>query len=322
MKHVSVLVPVGVHIGILDGTYDLFTEANDFLVSQGQQPCFQLHLVGISKKITSKNGLFAVQPNLHLAEVKQTDLIIIPPCFQTDLQTTITQNKGLLPWIQVQSNQGSEVASLCIGAFLLAATGLLDQRKCATNWMVAEDFKQMFPKVVLETDKVIVDECGFYSSGGGYSYMTLILYLIEKYTGREVAVHCSKVFQIDISHKSQSTFIIFNGQKMHHDETVKSVQQHIETHFQEKITVDELAQLFCVGRRSLELRFKKATSNTIVEYLQRVKIEAAKRSFELSTKSVNEVMFDTGYTDPKAFRTIFKRMTGVSPIAYSNKYGS
>lgn len=322
MVHISVLVPVGVHIGILDGTYDLFTEANDFLVGQNRQPYFQLHLVGISKETASKNGLFVVRPNLHMDDLKKTDLIIIPPCFQTDLQTTIKKNKEFLPWIRAQYDQGSEIASLCIGAFLLAATGLLDQRKCATNWMVAEDFKHMFPKVVLETDKVIVDECGLYSSGGGYSYMNLILYLIEKHIGREVAIHCSKVFQIDIGHKSQSTFIIFDGQKKHNDETVKKIQKHIETHFQEKITIDELAQLFCVGRRSLELRFKKATSNTIVEYLQRVKIETAKRSFELGTKSVNEVMFEAGYTDSKAFRSIFKRITGVSPIEYSNKYGS
>lgn len=320
MKHISVLVPIGVHIGIIDGTYDLFTEANDFLASQGKQPCFDLHLVGISEKVTAKNGLFTVQPSQHIDGIKKTDLVIIPPCFQTDLQATIEENKEFTPWILSQYNHGSEIASLCIGAFLLASTGLLESRKCATNWMVAEDFKKMFPEVVLETDQVIVDECGLYSSGGGYSYMNLILYLIEKYTGREIAIHCSKVFQIDIGHKSQSPFIIFNGQKQHSDETVKNIQKHIEEHFQDRITVDELAQLFCVGRRSLELRFKKATSNTIVEYLQRVKIEAAKRSFELSAKSVNEVMFDAGYTDPKAFRSIFKRITGVSPINYKKKY--
>ncbi|WP_214227774.1 helix-turn-helix domain-containing protein [Pedobacter sp. B4-66] len=323
MKHISVLVPIGVHIGIVDGTCDLFTEANDFLVSLGRQPYFHLNFVGISREITSKGGLFSVKPNDHIDAVKKTDLIIIPPCFQTDLQTTIDKNKEFLKWIQGQHNHhGSEIASLCIGAFLLASTGLLDQRKCATNWMVAEDFKKMFPKVMIETDKVIVDERGLYSSGGGYSYMNLILYLIEKYTGREVAVHCSKVFQIDISYKSQSAFIIFSGQKQHSDEKVKSVQKYIEEHFQEKITVDELAQLYCIGRRSLELRFKKATSNTIVEYLQRVKIEAAKRNFELSKKSVNEVMFETGYTDSKAFRSLFKRITGVSPIEYSNKYST
>lgn len=320
MKHISVLVPLGVHIGIIDGTYDLFTQANDFLISQGKQPYFDLHLVGISERVTAKNGLFAVQPNQHIDMVKKTDLVIIPPCFQTDLQTTIEENKEFITWILTQFNHGSEVASLCIGAFLLAATGLLDSRKCATNWMVAEGFKKMFPKVMLETDQVIVDQNGLYSSGGGYSYMNLILYLIEKYTGREVAVHCAKVFQIDISHKSQSPFIIFNGQKQHHDEAVKSIQGHIEEYFREKITVDALSQLFCIGRRTLELRFKKATSNTIVEYLQRVKIEAAKRNFELSAKSVNEVMFDAGYTDPKAFRSIFKRFTGVSPIEYRKKY--
>ena len=114
--------------------------------------------------------------------------------------------------------------------------------------------------------------------------------------------------------------MLFEGQKTHEDEDILKAQDFIEKNYMEKITVDQLADMLSIGRRSFERRFKKATNNTVVEYLQRVKIEAAKRSFESSRKNINEVMFNVGYTDTKAFRTIFKKITGLTPIEYRNKY--
>jgi transcriptional regulator GlxA family with amidase domain len=130
----------------------------------------------------------------------------------------------------------------------------------------------------------------------------------------------SKAFQIDIERRSQSQFIIFNGQKAHEDVEIRNAQEFIEKNVGDKVTVDQLASMFAIGRRNLERRFKKATSNTVVEYMQRVKIEAAKMSLETSRENVNEVMYKVGYTDTKAFRTTFKKITGISPIEYRNKY--
>jgi transcriptional regulator GlxA family with amidase domain len=233
---------------------------------------------------------------------------------------TLTDNSEFIPWIKEQHKQGAEVASLCVGAFLLASTGLIDGKSCATHWLAANDFRKMFPEVNLVEDKIITDENGIYSSGGAFSYLNLILYLVEKYAGRDVALFCSKAFQIDYERRSQSHFTIFRGQKDHEDDVIKQAQQYIEAKFHEKITVDELASIFSIGRRNLERRFKKATSNTVVEYIQRVKIEAAKMSLESSRENVNEVMYNVGYTDPKAFRITFKKITGLSPLQYRNKY--
>ncbi|MEX2336469.1 MAG: helix-turn-helix domain-containing protein, partial [Fulvivirga sp.] len=215
---------------------------------------------------------------------------------------------------------GAEVVSFCIGAYFLAATGLLEGKQCATHWLHAAEFRRMFPAVNLVDDKIMTEEDGIYTSGGAYSYLNLLLYLIEKHAGREIAILTSKAFMIDIDRNSQSPFIMFHGQKTHDDETVKEAQEYIEHNYQDKITVDHLASMFAVGRRSLERRFKKATSNTVTEYIQRVKIEAAKKSFETSRKNINEVMFDVGYADTKAFRNVFKRITNLSPIAYKTKY--
>ncbi len=178
----------------------------------------------------------------------------------------------------------------------------------------------MFPDVDLVADKIITDENGIYSSGGANSYWNLLLYLLEKYTDRNMAILASKYFEIEMDRKSQSPFIMFNGQSEHQDEPIKKAQEFIETNFQDKITVDQLSSMFAIGRRSLERRFKKATCNTVSEYIQRVKIEAAKKSFEGSRKNINEVMNDVGYSDTKAFRTTFKKITGLSPVGYKNRY--
>jgi transcriptional regulator GlxA family with amidase domain len=178
----------------------------------------------------------------------------------------------------------------------------------------------MFPDVDLVEDRIITDEEGIYSSGGAFSYLNLILYLVEKHAGRDVAVICSKAFQIDFRRDSQSPFIMFRGQKDHEDELIRKAQEYIEKNVEERITVDQLASLLALGRRNLERRFKKATSNTVVEYIQRVKVEAAKMSFESSRDNVNEVMYKVGYNDTKAFRTTFKKITGLSPVQYRNRY--
>jgi len=319
MKHISILVPENAILGSLEGSRQLFTQVNEFFKAKGAQPAFEVHLVGLTKETRLCGGLFTANPDLLIDNVPKTDLIIIP-AVDGDISKAIEKNKAFIPWIIKQYNSGAEVASLCLGAFLLASTGLLNGRKCATHWMAEGAFKKMFPEVNLVTERVITDEHGLYSSGGAFSYMNLILYLIEKFAGRDMAVLAAKVFAIEIEREDQLSFIIFQGQKDHDDEQIKKAQQFIESNFQEKITVDQLASMFAIGRRNLERRFKKATSNTVVEYIQRVKMEAAKMNLESSRENVNEVMYKVGYTDTKAFRNTFKRITGLSPVQYRSKY--
>ena len=209
---------------------------------------------------------------------------------------------------------------MCIGAFLLASTGLLNGKECSSHWKTAYEFREMFPDVKLVDGRIVTEQDGLYSSGGATSYWSLLLYLVEKYAGREIAITASKIYALEIDRKSQSPFIMFNGQKKHEDEPIRQAQEYIEENISEKISVEELALKYAIGRRHFERRFKKATNNTPAEYIQRVRIEAAKKHFENSRKNVNEVMYDVGYTDTKAFRTIFKKITGVSPIEYRNKY--
>lgn len=319
MKHVTMLVTAESNLGSIENPRRAFLAVNTYMETQGKPPCFQVQLAGISKEVHLDNGMYVVHPDISIQQLKKTDLIVIP-AFGDDIAQGLAQNQPFVPWIIRQYHLGAEIASLCVGAFLLAQTGLLRGRNCSTHWRATAQFKSLFPDIELVTDKIITDEHGIYTSGGAFSSANLILYIIEKYVGREVAIHCSKIFQIDMERCSQSPFIIFQGQKDHEDEPVRKAQEFIEKNYQERITVDQLTSLLAVSRRNLERRFKKATSNTVIEYIQRVKVEAAKKHFEVSRKNINEVMYDVGYSDTKAFRTVFKRITGLSPIDYRNRY--
>lgn len=320
MKHVSILVPLG-HCSVtnIEGSLQILNEVNSFRSGMGLPPAFSVQLVGLSQEASQRNGLFVIKPDTLIGEVKKTDIIIIP-AMHGDYLRARELNKEFLPWIIAQYESGAELVAFCIGAFFLAATGLLKEKQCATHWIAANDFRAMFPDVKLVNDRIMTADSGIYTSGGAYSSLNLLAYLIEKYAGREMAVMIAKAFMIDIDRNSQSPFIIFQGQKAHDDEPIKKAQEFIEQNFQEKISVDQLAYMSALGRRNLERRFKKATANTVVEYIQRVKVEAAKKDFENSRKNINEVMYDVGYSDTKAFRTIFRKVTGLSPLEYRNKY--
>ncbi len=320
MKHISILVPLG-HTSLpnIDGTLQIFTEVNRLQVRAGEAPLFEVQLVGLQELIPQRNGMYTTAPDVLIKDIKRTDLVIIPAC-HGDIGEALHANQDFVPWIKNQYLNGAEIASFCVGAFLLAATGLVDGKQCATHWVAASQFRQIFPAVHLVNDKIMTAQDGIYTSGGAYSFLNLIIYLVEKYAGRETAIYISKAFMIDIDRVSQSPFMIFEGQKTHDDAPIKQAQEIIEQNFTEKITVNELAGRVALGRRNLERRFKKATCNTIAEYMQRVKVEAAKKSFESSRKNINEVMYEVGYSDNKAFRSVFKKITGMSPVDYRNKY--
>jgi transcriptional regulator GlxA family with amidase domain len=319
MKHISILVPHGAILGSLEGSRQLLTQVNDFVKDRDEGPMFKVQLVGLGKETKVAGGLFTVNTDVLIGDIKKTDLIIIP-AIDGDMRMMLEKNSELVPWLVKHYNNGAEIASLCLGAFLLASTGLLHGRRCATHWMAENAFRMMFPEVELVTERIITDEKGLYSSGGAFSYLNLILYLIEKFAGRDIAITTAKVFAIELDRENQLAFTIFQGQKEHEDDHVKKAQEFIESNYQDKISVDQLADMFFLGRRNFERRFKKATNNTVAEYIQRVKVEAAKKSFETSRKNITEIMYEVGYSDVKAFRTTFKKITGLSPLEYRNKY--
>ncbi|WP_205509606.1 GlxA family transcriptional regulator [Longitalea arenae] len=320
MKQVIILVPnTYVNLSSVAGTYEILTRANAYWQRLGNKSMMKVQVAGFEQELQLEHGLFSIHP-IPLQQIKKADLVIIPSIANENFDNLLEDNKAMIDWIRDQYKNGAEIASICSGAFLLAATGLLDGKTCSTHWNVASDFRRLFPNIDLHIDKLIAEEPGIYSNGGAFSFLNLVLFLVEKYFNRQTAIFCSKIFQIDIERTSQSPFLIFQIQKNHGDDVVTQAQTFIEKNMTEKISFEELATKLAVSRRNFDRRFIKATGNTPVEYLQRVKVEVAKRALENGRKTVFEVMSEVGYSDDKAFREVFKRITGLSPLDYKAKY--
>jgi len=318
MKHVTIVIPKGkVTLSVITGALEILSSANAHWKRLGNRQVMDIKVAGLMDDLKLDTGFFSIHP-IHLSTIKRTDLIIMPSVLYDD--NLIKQNQELLVWIMSRYKKGAEIATMCSGAFLLAATGLLDGKSCSTHWKHANNFRRLYPNVDLQPDKLITHESGIYTNGGAYSFLNLMLFLVEKYFDRATAIYCSKIFQIDIDRNSQSPFFIFQAQKNHGDEMVCKAQSYIEENLAGKISFEKLAIDLAVSRRNFDRRFIKATGNTPLEYMQRAKVEVAKKSFEKGQKNIMEVMDEVGYADDKAFREVFRKMTGLSPLEYKARF--
>jgi transcriptional regulator GlxA family with amidase domain len=313
---ISVFVPNYGVIEAVTPAYRTFHAANDFLTMLGKKPIFEVEYVGLTAYVPANNGEYMIRTERLLKDLEDTDLLIIPPAYGDTLKGT-TINSEALPYFKKLHSNGSSLASLCLGAFLLAEAGLLNGKKCSTHWAHVTELRERYPEV---EGAIITEHGNIYSSGGASSLWNLILYLVEKFADRETAIMVSKYFALDIGRNDQSQFAIFKGQRKHGDNDIQKVQDYIEEKYSHKISIENLANLIGSGRRTFERRFKEATNNTPIEYIQRVRIEAAKTAFEASKKNINETMFNVGYTDTKAFRDTFKKLTGLTPVEYRNRF--
>src|ERR1700743_440120 len=261
MKHISILALEDATMASIDSSQQLLNRVNDFLRYQNRSPFYTVEIVGAENSIMLNHGLYSISVNKTIDEVKKTDVIVIP-LLCGDFPKAIGANKKYSDWVISQYHNGSEIVCLCVGSFFLASTGLLRNKKCAIHWAAKDEFRTMFPETDLIDDKIITDESGIYTCAGGYSYLNLLLYIIEKHLGKEMSILASKMFEIDIERKTQNPFIIFIGQKKHADKEVLCAQELIENNPKELFTVEEICLKFDVGRRTFERRFKKCTGNS------------------------------------------------------------
>jgi transcriptional regulator GlxA family with amidase domain len=319
MKQVTFLIADGIlKPSSLFNTIEVFEKANEFLEQTTGQSYFEIRLTGTSLQQRLANGLFSLQVE-PLQAIHKAGIIILPSFAEQD-DYAIGKNREALDWVISQFSAGAEVASLCTGTFLLAATGLLNGKPCATHWKAEAYFRRLFPELDLHTNKILTDQQGVYTAGGAISSLNLALYIVEKYCGRETALYCARVLQIDIERDSQSPFIMFEGLKDHKDNVIRDIQEFIEQHLGDRLTVDQLAVHCSMDRINFTRRFKKATQLSPADYVQRVKVEGAKRLFESTDQQINEVMYKVGYIDVKAFRQLFKKIVGMTPGNYRNKF--
>ncbi|HEV2478123.1 MAG TPA: helix-turn-helix domain-containing protein [Puia sp.] len=351
MKHVTFLIADGViNPGCLFSAIEVFETANAFHQAKENEPYYHVRLAGATLQQQVVNSIFTLQvaplddpattanstatatatadpaatattatTAANPAHTAEPELIILPSYGEQD-DFAIRKNPEVIDWIVRQYAKGAEVASLCTGTFLLAAIGLLEGKVCATHWKAEAHFRQLFPELDLHTSKIVTDQQGIYTAGGAVSSLNLALYIVEKYSGREAALYCARILQIDIDRNSQSQFILFDGLKDHKDDTIRTMQNFIEQHVGDRLTVDQLATQCAMDRINFSRRFKRATRLAPADYIQRIKMEAAKRKFESTGKNISEVMYEVGYVDVKAFRNIFKKVVGLTPSEYKTKF--
>ncbi|MDB4926524.1 GlxA family transcriptional regulator [Mucilaginibacter sp.] len=299
---------------------DVFESVNRFYVADNKEPAFNINLFCAADIIKDKaiefNG-YKIQP---VNTAPKQDLIFIPAFRSEDIVQAIRENYNYIPWLQQQFQAGAELACVCTGAFLLGATGLLNGKTATTHVDACKEFASAFPTVKLQSDKVVTGDGGLYTSGGSTSSFHLMLHLLQKYCGKDITIRIAKLFSIDMDRDQQTYFSTFSPLQSHNDELVTMAQQNIAAAYQNTGTIEELIKEIPGSRRNIARRFKLVTGITPIEYLQKTRIEAAKKLLIQTNQQMTEVMINSGYSDPKAFRKIFKKTVGMTPTGYREKF--
>ncbi len=285
------------------------------------QPLFKTEIISVSGEPVIANGGIALFPEKSIDDVKQTDLIMIPAMLLPfDLKSENVRTA--IEWLKKSYTKGTILASTCTGSFLLAETGLLNGKTATTNWHFGNMFKKNYPEVNLRIDKIVTEDQDLICSGAASAFLNLCLYFIKRFGSNRLASICSKTLLIDPDKQSQSPYMLHDFWKNHLDNQILSAQNWMENNFHNKISIDDIAEQAGISPRHFKRRFKKATNETPLAYLQHLRIEKAKQLLESSLETINEITWQVGYEDINSFRRLFKKNTGMSPKEFRNKFSS
>ena len=322
MKHISLVVYEGVLSTAVSNTLALLTSANEAAVRKGMPVPFQIDLIGIEEKKVQSALPILFECSKIISDHFDTEVVIIPP-MNTDqeaIESLLVQNRKFVDWIKEKYDQKAEIISLCTGAYFLAESGILNGMPATSHWGAMEDLQKRYPLIDFKPDHVVTHSKAVITGGGGFSSLNALLYFIEKNSSKEISVELSKYYALDYGRISQSVFSIFSGQRLHDDPEIHKAQRYIEEKFKSDISVEQIAVEVNMSKRNFIRRFKNATALNPIEYIQRIKIEAAKKALETGEANIADVTYSIGYSDLKTFRTLFKRITGCTPVDYRNRF--
>jgi transcriptional regulator GlxA family with amidase domain len=319
VKKVTILALEKTVASTVTGPMDIFSLAGvlwNQIFDLAPSPYFQVAIASVTGKPVECLNSVVIKPHFSIKDVGHTDLIIISAEDLPALEETYQQTR---PWLLRHYSQGATLASVCTGAFLLAETGLLKGKRATTHWGFAELFRSRYPEVDLRIESLITDEGNLLCAGGAFSYFDLSLYLVERYCGFEVASQCGRSLLLDLGRRSQTPYAIFEYQKHHQDEQILKAQNLIEKNYAGEFNMDVLADQIGMGLRNFKRRFRSATGDSPLAYIQRYRIEAAKRLLENTRSTISEICYQIGYEDMGFFRRIFKRQVGLTPYEYRQR---
>ena len=322
MRHVTVLGFDYAFASAITGAADLLSTAGvtwNYIHGQALEYQFRVEIATLNGAPVKCANNIEIQAHKALFDIKHTDLILIPT-IAGDIQQTLERNAELLPWIVKQAELGADIASNCTGAFLLAETGLLDNRLATTHWGFINEFGERYPNVDLQTDQLITSDGQYFCSGGGMAWLDMALFLIERYCGYDVAIASAKSNVMDITKASGSTYCSIPGRRYHQDSAILSLQDWLDQNYQQDISIVSLAEKMAMTERTLIRRFKQATGDSLIHYLQSLRVDAAKKLLKREHITVEAITHEVGYKDVSSFIRLFKKHTGVSPSAYRARF--
>ncbi len=320
MRSLGLIIPADYKLLSIAAILDVFETVNRVCAESNQEKPFLIRIVRTPEHIEAEGNSFHGYPVFSIHSDFSADIVLIPSFTTNNMAETLLKNQKFISWLRRQYIEGAEIASFCTGAFLFGASGLLNGRIATTHVDASKPFAKSFPLVNLRPDCVVTVDGRLYTSGGSTSTFHLLLRIVQKQCGNAMAIRIAKIFAIDMDRYNQNYFGTFVPSHNHTDELVKIVQQSIETKFNEIETLEEIIRDIPSSRRNIARRFKLATGVPPIEYLQNVRIESAKKQLEQSNQNINEIIEQTGYSDPKSFRKAFVKIVGMTPLEYRKKF--
>ncbi|MBS4063835.1 MAG: helix-turn-helix domain-containing protein [Chitinophagaceae bacterium] len=317
---ISIVLPGHYQLSSVAILLEVFESVNSIYKQQNGEEYFKIQLIQSIEQKADSESEFHGHPIKSTRSKVSSNLVLIPAIKKENIEVSIKQNQSLIPWLQNQYKNGAELASFCTGAFLFAETGLLNGRLATTHVDVCAKFILAYPLVFVKPGRTLTMDWNCYTSGGATSSFHLLVFLIQKFCGNEMAVKISKAYSIELDRYHQSYFSTFRPIYSHNDALIRQIQEQLENHYATIKTIEEVTREYPASRRNLVRRFIKATGLPPIEYLQNVRIEKAKQLLENSDQSVSEIISQTGYADPKSFRKVFLKLVGIPPADYRNKF--
>lgn len=317
--NVSIVIYPHCTPSMVAGFWDILSLANHLHEQQYNHKLMELSLIGADKRpISSFSGL-TLTPHQTFMTKPAPDVIYVPG-FIGDTDEIIQRNQSTIKWLR-KINKGKTIMSAaCNGNFLLAHAGVLDGQRATTHWSLTDKLGKDFRNINIEPEKILIDNGKVISAAGVTAYQNLALHIVQRLSDADIALSCAKIFLVDAGRKIQKPYRVYDFAKTHGDELIVAVQEWMENNYKEQFSLDKLSEVGRLGKKTLQRRFRKATGETPRLYLQKLRIETAKRILESDDRTFNEITWEVGYNDASSFHKAFKHETGLTPIDYRNKF--
>lgn len=323
MKDITVLLLDQTFSSTAIGPMEVFRHAGslwNILIGARPDPPFRVTTASADGRPVDCDGGIQIQPNVGLKDIHKADLIFVPTT-GLGVDDVVERNPAIVPWLKRMHKRDVAIASVCSGVGLVAESGLLDGRRATTHWGLAERFREKYPRVKWMPECMVTEDRGFYCGGGVNASLDLSVYLVERFCGHEIATQTAKALLIEMPRVWQLGFAIVPLKTDHTDDNISTAQEWLHKNFQKTFSLEDPARRVGMSVRNFVRRFKEATGDSPLIYLQKLRIAAAKRMLESNHRSMQEISDAVGYQDAAFFRSLFQRHTGVSPSAYRDRFG-